>query len=517
MSNKFGILWLIIGLGLQSCLNPFRGISSTGKDHLLNIISNLRAAVDLEISSTKYCHEELQEYYRALFHLKSKNIDPNQFTVSEIDQVITQSFSTRLVIKEKLKQLEIQSKHDRQCLFAVKEIFRALRYVEDYFIELKAFQKTAELKKEDFTNLKGESPYFLINPKFKFRGIEDLQSGDVILSRGNAYSSAAIARIGNSDMQFSHLSLVYKDEAGKLWTSEAHIEIGSVVAPIDVHINQKNARTVIFRFKDSKLAHQAAKTMYEIIKPRQEEKKNIPYDFAMNYHNEDKIFCTEVIHLGYKKASKGTLDIPKYKTKFTKGMIPFLQNLGVEINKSNYKDFNTFAPGDIQFDPHFELVAEWRNPISMKDSRIKDMILTKLFEWMEKENYQFRPHLKMNLTAKLSWLIRRTPFIKKFLEEKFPLNMNTTQLKLFLVLDKVSASLQNFLEKEIDKARRPLSPLEMYSLLDAYKKIDYKKWQKYKEFKKQLSERDHSRSPVPLKIRRGLRQNKPEIHLNFHP
>ena len=59
---------------------------------------------------------------------------------------------------------------------------------------------------------------------------------------------------------------------------------------------------------------------------------------------------------------------------------PFLKAIGVPANSENISSLDVFAPGDIQFDPHFELVAEWRNPKKLSESRYKDFILTKLFE-----------------------------------------------------------------------------------------------------------------------------------------
>ena len=362
----------------------------TDKD-LESVIAELGRAVQEEVTSSKQCYVGLSSYYQTLFKMTSEDVNWSTLTDQAIDETIKTSFNTRLVIKEKLKKLEIESEMDYKCLDSVKNIFRALRYVEDYLIEIKAFNNGDN--KKNFVNLKGDEPYFLVNKAFEFKGHEDLKSGDVILTRGNAYTSAAIARIGKNDMQFSHLSLVYEDENGKLWTSEAHIEIGSVVAPIETHIDQGNARTVVFRYKDSDMAHRAAKNMFEAVKKRMDKNDNIQYDFGMDYSDQSKLFCSEIIYWGYRNASDGKLDIPIYKTKFSKDLISFLNVMGIKISEENYEKFDTFAPGDIQFDPSFEMVAEWRNPTKMKDSRIKDMILTKMFEWMENLDYELRHSL----------------------------------------------------------------------------------------------------------------------------
>jgi hypothetical protein len=520
MSKKVTSIVVCLLMIISSCSHkPFRAPSSVQGKDLESVINELGRAVQDDVNSTKQCHEGLDSYYKTLFKMTSSDINWDTLTDSNIDEIIKTSFSTRLIIKEKLKQLELESEMDHKCLSSVKDVFRALRYVEDYLIEIKAFNNGDD--KKTFVNLKGDEPYFLVNKAFDFKGYEDLQSGDVILSRGNAYSSAAIARIGKNDMQFSHLSLVYKDENGKLWTSEAHIEIGSVIAPIETHIEQGNSRTVVFRYKDADMAHKAAKNMFDRVKKRMDKKDNIQYDFGMDYSEEGRLFCSEIIYWGYRNASEGKLDIPLYKTKFSKDLIPFLNVMGIKISEDNYEKFDTFAPGDIQFDPRFEMVAEWRNPTKMKDSRIKDMILTKMFEWMETLDYELRPPFGIKSKSKLSWLLRRTPLVKKMLEEKFPLNMSTKQLQLFLVLEDVGVIFSEYVEKYVKDSKRPLSPVEMYQLLDKYREEDHARWVKTKELEKQARRYTNggprTNRTVPWSLRKEIKKNKPHFHKLFHP
>lgn len=528
MSKFFTTLGLSLALiSLLSCSHQswdkkWRTPASEEKRDLQSVLEELNKEVLKEVKSSEQCYQGLKNYYRTFFQMTSDDVNWDNLNKESIEKLIQTSYDTRLVIKEKLKALTLGSEMDHLCLGAVKNTFRALRYVEDYLVELSVFDPNSshQKKPEEFINLKGEAPYFLVNPKFDFKGYKDLQSGDVILSRGNAYSSAAIARIGKNDMQFSHLSFVYKDENGKLWTTEAHIEIGSVVAPIKKHIDQGNSRTVVFRYKDPKLAHQASEHIFERVQARQQKDDNILYDFGMDYHDDTKIFCSEIIYVGFKEVSDGKVNVPLYKTKFNKGLVNFLQILGIEISNQNFESFDTFAPGDIQFDPDFEMVAEWRNPAKMKDSRLKDMILTKMFEWMEKENYQLDPKFGTTVMSKASWLMRRTPFIKSFLKEKFPINMTSKQLQLFIVLDKVGIALHDEITKKMKTMKRPMAPIEMHQVLEDFKNQDYDKWVKRKALLKEraryrMGPRRHR--VVPAHIRRGLRENKPVFHKLFYP
>jgi hypothetical protein len=376
---------------------------------------------------------------------------------------------------------------------------------------------------EDFETFKTPGIHFLINPKFEktFKSHEDLKSGDIILSRGGAYSSAAIARIGTHDTQFSHLILIYKDtKTKKLQTVEAHIEVGSLTLQMQQVLDERHARAMLFRYPDEAIAHQAAEIMFKRVRAAEQTGKRIPYDFSMDYHDGTTLFCSEIISEGFKKASKGKLDIPDHNTQFNPRLLPFLQLLGIKVNERNVDTFKTFAPGDMQFDSHFEVVAEFRNPAKLRDSREKDAILTKIFEWMSEYKYSFRPPVGIQTKTMVSWILRRTPIAQRFLEEKFPLNMSRDQLKLFLVLDDVGKVLQDHIAEVQLKLDLPLTPQEIYEILEDFRKDDALRFKIYTQKNSELSRlnqfdresRDHFQE---TRLRREIKANKPHFHQWF--
>jgi hypothetical protein len=443
------------------------------------------------------CQGQFNSLYEKLFSIAGSSAYFDVSDVRAIDEDIQNSFETRIALKEALAKLTLRNAKDEACLASAQNVFKALRYVEDYLVELR--MDKASSAPLEYISMKGEFPYFLVNPKYasEFKSYEDLKSGDVILSRGNAYSSAAIARIAETDFQFSHLSFVYKDaQSHEFFTSEAHIEIGAVTAPFIEHINEKNVRSVIFRYKDEDIAHKASKAIFERIKKHQMTGKNIDYDFAMDYHDDSKLFCSEVISRGFKMALPEDDFIPKYKSKFSPGLLPFLNTIGVPATKENVTKIDVFAPGDIQFDSNFELVAEWRNPKKLEESRLKDFILTKMFERMEHNGYNIDPSLKMDVQGRTYWLLRRTPIVRKFLEKKFLLSMNPAQLELFMALDKIGDAFYKNLELKSLEYDHPMTPKEIYAAIDDFIKKDFDQWKKYKK---------------------GLDVTKPVFHLLFHP
>lgn len=516
------IMPLLVVSTMASCSNTsnfeWRGPASVHKHKLFEILEDIQISLGKN-QSAKSCHKTIEYYWQKLYEIDVDVAALDQLSDEELNDYIKSSFYIRLGIKERLKELKNETEDDQNCLRSIKRAFTALRYVEDYLIEYRYTKSSPDKDDKDYITLTGKGGHFLVNPKFSdFESWKDLKSGDALLSRGNAFSSAAIARIGLTDTQFSHMSLVYKDKKDQLHTSEAHIEIGNVVAPISVHLDQKNARTVVFRADNERLADEAGAYMYKLVKTQQDKGKNIEYDFGMDYKNADRLFCSEVVYLGYKEAAKrlglAGIEIPEYKTAFHKGLLKFLQTLGIKVDEKNIETFRTFGPGDIQFDSRFDIVAEWRNPVKLRDSRFKDAILTKLFIWMENEGYNFDPSTTTGILSRFSYMARRSDimmsllkkFAKKDLEHQFPLNMSAKQMSLFLVLDEVGEYFYAELDKLEKEKKRPLGLKEMFDHLDKLKNEDHALWQKWR-----------AQRYVPPRDRIGQRIAEPKFHRRFHP
>src|SRR5690606_34078329 len=134
------------------------------------------------------------------------------YSSRELERIVGLSFEIRLAMKEQMSVLGKAEGDAYTCFKEARNVFRGLRYLEDYLVEHLELRNNDKVDAMSYNTLEGKTPYFLVNPEYKFRAWQDLKSGDVILSRGNAYTSAAIARIGDIDAQFSHLTMVYKDD-----------------------------------------------------------------------------------------------------------------------------------------------------------------------------------------------------------------------------------------------------------------------------------------------------------------
>ncbi len=380
-------------------------------------------------------------------------------------QIVEPLFLTRIATRDRIKDLSLINLDAKSCLRDIRTFFRISRFIEEYVSE----QNSSDAIPKVF---EGQSPSLMINPDFES---SNLRSGDILLSRGNAVVSASIARIGDDDGQFSHIALVYVDpNTQQVYTIEAHIEIGVVVTPIEKYLTDGKVRAVIYRHPNAQLAHLAAQEMYaKVLKASQSSSGNIPYDFGMNLGNDKEIFCSEVASLGYKLAAENLglspLTIPMFKTQITMKNRDFLNDIGVTA-------VETFAPTDIDIDPRFALVAEWRDLSKTQDARFLDAILTSIYDWMESHNYVFDNTIIDITKSSLGWSARKTFLFSPLLKDKFPTNMKWTALNAMISLGDVGSKLLSVTQSanitEIQKSGLPLTHFQVKEQLNELRRKD---------------------------------------------
>jgi hypothetical protein len=274
----------------------------------------------------------------------------------------------------------------------------------------------------------------------------------VLLSRGDAFVSGAIARLGDVDGNFSHVALIYVEPRTQgVFTVEAHIEIGSVVAPLEKYLTDGKSRAVVFRHPDAALAAEAARLMFERVRKASAAGGNIPYDFGMVMDGpqaEAELFCSEVVSLGYALASGGRVRLPRYRTVLRMKNDAFLKAIGIAAEAS-------FAPSDLEVETRVALVAEWRNLGKTQRSRMTDAILTHLYWAMDERGYRLRNTAGDALKRDLAYTTRQMPLVGALLEERFPRNMPRQTLGMMLALDKTAEAMLARLEPaNAEQARR---------------------------------------------------------------
>jgi hypothetical protein len=206
-----------------------------------------------------------------------------------------------------------------------------------------------------------------------------IHSGDILVSRGGAPTSALIARGNDYPGNFSHIAFVYVDPGThEAKIVESHIEIGVVVSTVEEYLKDKKLRVMLLRpradlpqiMKDPMLPHKAAEFAY-----KRANEEHIPYDFAMDYKDHSKLFCSEVASAAYEQfgvhlwAGISRISSP--------GLRRWLSSFGV-------RHFETQEPSDLEYDPQLTVVAEWRDQATLKKDHYDNAVTEVMLEGAEK-------------------------------------------------------------------------------------------------------------------------------------
>lgn len=213
-----------------------------------------------------------------------------------------------------------------------------------------------------------------VTPSVDVQGVR-VHSGDILLSRGGAPTSALIARGNDFANTFSHVALVHVDEAaGEATVVESLIEAGSELSTVSDYLASKKHRILVLRMRpdhpmldgDPMLPHRAATRMFERFRAEE-----VPYDFAMDWSDDSAMFCSEVVSGAY--GAEG-VDLWTIRSSMTApGLVRWLAAIGVE-------EFTTLVPSDLEYDAQLRAVAEWRNVDALMDYRLDNAITDVLLE-----------------------------------------------------------------------------------------------------------------------------------------
>ena len=202
-----------------------------------------------------------------------------------------------------------------------------------------------------------------------------IHSGDILVSRGGAPTSALIARGSDFPGNFSHVALVYVDDSsGQASIVEAHIEKGVAIASLVDYLRDTKLRVMVLRLRSDlpalvanpMLPHEAASLGRTEARTR-----HIPYDFAMDYNDSTKLFCSEV-------ASS-----PYHQLGITLWMgISHISAPGVRnwLSEFGVRHFETQEPSDLEYDPQLVVVAEWRDPETLYKDHLDNAVIDVMLE-----------------------------------------------------------------------------------------------------------------------------------------
>lgn len=429
-----------------------------GLERLTDVLDMAEALARQESATEAEIAAALDEIYQSLFHA-----DFAAFDVAEVKRhapaLIDRIWTLYLALRDRIPEWQQSGMMSHRVQVGLRNVFRSARYARDLVGEIALNHRRLGKKETSLAAFTGPSYLVHRNPRYSLGPIV-LRPGDAILQRGMAHNSAAISRIGDVDSQFSHVSIVARDPKGGHVMVEALIEEGSIVKPVDDALSHGVGRAVLLRHRDPELAERAAEMIHAaILRADGRDEPRILYDFSMELGGYGHLYCAKLVRLAYSMATSGDYRIPTFTTRLDMKNRDFISRIGVTA-------LETFAPGDIELEPEFDVVAEWRDLRVTSELRLKDMIMMKLFEWMEEYDYRFRPTLLVHVVGSSGVLTARMPSFVQTLTKRFagkvPPNMSASAVGAVAMLHWTAEELYEGLKKlenrTIRKTGRQLHP-----------------------------------------------------------
>ncbi|MEM7619501.1 MAG: YiiX/YebB-like N1pC/P60 family cysteine hydrolase [Pseudomonadota bacterium] len=443
-------------------MHSFSGLATFDED-----FKKMHKFASLPVENSQQLIQNLTEIYRIVYHI--------DFSVYDVDKVrhsapkmVKAVFNLRLKLHDQIPHWNTRGILSLNAQKALRSVFRVLRYTVDILGELVIGFTRLEDHEASYRAFTGHPLCTLFHPSFDHEEEVKFCTGDVLLVRGSLHNSAAIARIGDMDSQFSHISIIHKDLAGKFWVIESLIERGAVISPLDEALDHGLARAILLRHKNKSLAKDAAQMIYNRVMLSQTGKTvPIPYDFSMKLDGYDQLYCSKLIRQAFDEASGGKVKLPTFMTQLDMKNRDFLNRIGVTAKK-------TFAPGDMEIEPTFDIVAEWRDYRQTSHLRLQDMIMTKFFEWMDAYNYKFKEDMLMHLIGVFgkasSYLSKSAKSLLDDLMPSVPSHMSRRTISTIAMLyssgEEVLGALKQLEHESIAKTGRPLHPRDIFEHLE---------------------------------------------------
>ena len=255
-------------------------------------------------TTAKELAANLTEIYEATFNINFERYDV-QTLVRSAPDIARTVFALRLRLREQVTDWQARGFLTLAGQRALRNALRIARYATDMLGETQHPLCAARSRREDAARLQRAQHAIRSSiPPSKPAATSISAPAICCLMRGMHHNSAAIARIGDVDSQFSHLAIVHTDADGKHWVVEALIEEGAVINSLAYTLTHGLGRCVLFRHKDKHLAARAAALIHDAGTPfRRKGRQHIWYDFTMELAGDKELFCSKLVRKAYRLAS----------------------------------------------------------------------------------------------------------------------------------------------------------------------------------------------------------------------
>ncbi len=344
----------------------FDAARSEGCDALASRIASAGAELDASLDAIEAAHPPaddpvLARAERAVFELAPLAAA----CASEAPRFAERVTRLRQVVKDASARWDPDSRPARERLYRL--LYGSRAALEEVLLQVPDGTVPALMRGADEPS---EAPSTVVH------GVT-LHSGDLLLSRGGAPTSAVIARGNDFPGNFSHVALLHVSEDGTPTLIESHIESGVGTSSAERYLADPKLRIAVLRLRsdvpalraDPLLAHHAAQDALERARAG-----HIAYDFAMDYADPEKQFCSEVASSAYH--GRGITLWRGLSSMSGEGLTRWLGAFGA-------RHFVTHAPSDLEYDPQLRVVAEWRDPDTLFSDHLDNAVLDAMLEGAE--------------------------------------------------------------------------------------------------------------------------------------
>ncbi len=405
------------------------------------------------------CEPVLQGFFDELEAVRPTDVDPAEVSTRGA-ALIDDIFAFRLEVHGRLQDLYDDNALSSGCIRGARRADLAGRYLQDALY--------VALDREDAA----PAPW-LVAPGADAPAtlpsldsiLPVLETGDVLVTRGTALSSAGIAHMGRLDGQFSHNALIHQASDGDLHTVEAYLERGALTQPVPKFLHHDLGRIVVMRYRgEPGRARLAARRAWDRIA------NGPPMDYDAQFDSDDHraLFCSEVARWAFTgNLDDGPTGVPYDLTVFDKERNATLfEAMSIEVDV-------TSAPVDMLYAPRFDIVAEWRDPEMLDTMRRHDVVVESMFSWMEDLDYVLESTGFDRFFVGMDLAARQVGFFPKRIhpngDRRFlvpSLTLQTAGLALFEVFD----------ERLEGRDAQSMTYAELRAILEEIRKEDEAEW-----------------------------------------
>ena len=173
-----------------------------------------------------------------------------------------------------------------------------------------------------------------------------LQNGDLVTRSDNDYESRVLQNFSPHDKTFSHSGLIFKEPDGwVVYHAMTGIENPSGSCRRDLLDSFANPAQKsglgLFRYK---LQPPETERLHQFMQEKHQQ--NIPFDITFNLHNDDSLYCSELIWKGLKSATRGRVVLP---TQLLYNFRPKI--MGYKYNQVLLKKFEYISIDNLYLNP----------------------------------------------------------------------------------------------------------------------------------------------------------------------